>query len=177
MRTPRPLATLFGALLLSGAVATASAQPQAAAAHELKALVVLRSLLFVEWPPAQLAPEQPLQLCLLDDGPLGRALLGMSGQQVGRHGLKVRQVGAGGLAGCHVAVVGAARDWGPVPESTLLVSDAPGMLQHGVMLNLQVEDGRVVFDIELGAVRRAGLDISAKLLRLARFVRTERHAG
>jgi hypothetical protein len=44
------------------------------------------------------------------------------------------------------------------------------MLQQGAMLNLLVEDGRVVFDVGLDAAHRAGLEISTKLLRLARFV-------
>ena len=39
------------------------------------------------------------------------------------------------------------------------------------MLNLQVDGGRIVFDIGLGALRRQGLDISAKVLRLARYVK------
>ena len=42
---------------------------------------------------------------------------------------------------------------------------------YRTMLNFQVEDGRVVFDVDLDATRRGGLEISAKLLRLARFVR------
>ena len=41
------------------------------------------------------------------------------------------------------------------------------------MLNLQLDQGRVVFDINLATTRAAGLDISARLLRLARFVAQE----
>jgi hypothetical protein len=58
----------------------------------------------------------------------------------------------------------------------LVVSDAASMLDNGSMINLQVEDGRIVFDVELDAARRAGLVISTKLLRLARFVRHQTSA-
>ena len=70
-------------------------------------------------------------------------------------------------------LLGPATDTGPLQQpgrALLLVSDAPAMLGRGVMLNLQVEDGRVVFDVGLAASHRAGLEISTKLLRLARFV-------
>jgi len=45
------------------------------------------------------------------------------------------------------------------------------------MINLQVEDGRIVFDVDLDAARRANLTISTKLLRLARFVRHQQGGG
>jgi hypothetical protein len=52
----------------------------------------------------------------------------------------------------------------------LLVGDSPGDQQRGVMLNLEIEGGRVVFDIDLRAARQAGLAVSSKVLRLARHV-------
>ena len=53
----------------------------------------------------------------------------------------------------------------------LVVSDAAAMLEQGAMINLRLEDGRIVFDVDLDAARRAGLAVSTKLLRLARYVR------
>jgi len=53
----------------------------------------------------------------------------------------------------------------------LVVSDAATMLDQGAMINLQIEDGRIVFDVDLDAARRVGLAVSTQLLRLARFVR------
>ena len=41
------------------------------------------------------------------------------------------------------------------------------------MVSLHIEGTHVGFDIGLGTARAAGLEISAKLLRLARFVKEE----
>src|SRR5574341_901036 len=64
----------------------------------------------------------------------------------------------------------ALRAEGP-PYGVLWIADELGLLESGAMLNLQVENAHIVFDVELAAMRRAGLDISAKVLRLARYVK------
>ena len=149
----------------------APAQAQGAAEAQLKAQVLVKALRFVEWPSAALADGQPLTLCLTEDTPLAQELRSLDGQNVGRNPLQVRMVRNRQFAGCLVVLVGEALAALPAQSATLWVSEAPGMLERGGMLSLQVEDGRVVFDIGLDAARRAGLDISAKLLRLARFVK------
>jgi hypothetical protein len=55
-------------------------------------------------------------------------------------------------------------------SGVLFIGDSPGYVQRGVMLNLEVDEGRVVFDIDLHSVREAGLMLSSKVLRLARKV-------
>ena len=151
--------------------AQAPAPDQALA--ELKALIVFRAMLFVEWPAGQLRLGQPLSLCLLDDGPLAAAMLGLTGRMINGHALEPRRVRPDQAAGCHAALLGPTIDSTQLAapgRAQLLISDAPAMLSKGVMLNLQIEDGRVVFDVGLAAAHRAGLEISTKLLRLARFV-------
>ena len=51
------------------------------------------------------------------------------------------------------------------------MGDTHALTERGAMLNLMLDQGRLAFDIDLPAARRAGLDVSARLLRLARFVR------
>lgn len=162
---------LLAGLWSSPLSAQAPASNQALA--ELKAQIVFRTLLFIEWPAGQLRPGQALSLCLLEDSPLATALLGLAGRTINGHALEPRRLRADQASACHAALLGPATDTGPLQQpgrALLLVSDAPAMLGRGVMLNLQVEDGRVVFDVGLAASHRAGLEISTKLLRLARFV-------
>jgi hypothetical protein len=147
------------------------AQLPGAAESTLKAQVLVKVLRFVEWPAGALSDGQPLHLCLAEDTPLAQELRSQDGQSVGRNPLQVRVVRNRQFAGCQIALVGDAQAPLPIQHALLWVTEAPGMLERGGMLNLQVEDGRVVFDVGLDAVRRAGLDISAKLLRLARFVK------
>ena len=78
---------------------------------------------------------------------------------------------AAAVAGCHVAYVGPdVVPPVPAPRALLWVGDSHGLTERGVTLNLQPLQGRIVFDVDLQAARRAGLEINARLLRLARFV-------
>jgi hypothetical protein len=161
------------ACLLALLLAPWLAMPQALPEHQLKAQIALRALLFVQWPPSALADNQPLALCLTEPGALADALEAMAGQSINGHRLEARRVAADRLEDCHVAHVGApALDaLRTTPRGLLLIGDAHALTERGVMLNLVLDQRRVVFDIDLQAARRAGLELSTQLLRLARFVR------
>lgn len=150
--------------------AAQSARPEA-----LKAEVAYRVLMFVNWPPEREAATRSLQLCTQGDGPVASALQTLAGRPIRQFTLDVRRLERGDPpGGCHLLYL-------PAPQPALraaladapvlVLSDGAGMLDQGAMINLQVEDGRIVFDVELDQARRAGLVISTKLLRLARFVR------
>lgn len=160
---------LPAALLLAPAVTQSQAQGEVEA--RLKAQVLVKALRFVEWPASALPAGQPLQLCLSDESALAQELRALDGQSLARNPLQVRAVRNRQFAACHVLLAGEAQLPFPAQPAMLWVSEEPGLLERGLMFSLQVEDGRVVFDVGLDAVRRAGLDISAKLLRLARFVK------
>jgi YfiR/HmsC-like len=152
-------------------------QAQVRSEPELKAQIVLRSLLFVEWPADMLRAGQHLSLCLSEPGPLADTLEGLAGQSVNGHRIEVRRTSPGQWSDCHVAHVGAAALAAAAPQSLprglLLVGDTHALTERGAMLNLMLDQGRLAFDIDLPATRRAGLGVSARLLRLARFVRND----
>ncbi len=54
--------------------------------------------------------------------------------------------------------------------SLLTIGDTEGFAERGVMINLYIEDESVRFEINVEASRREGLEISSKLLKLARIV-------
>lgn len=162
------------AWLLAGLLpGTAQAQPSSPEA--LKAEVIYRVLMFVTWPPEREQAARGLQVCTLGEGRVDGALQALAGRPIRQLTVAVRRLSRNDpFAGCHLlylagphAGLRSALNEAPV----LVVSDAAAMLDQGAMINLQVEDGHVVFDVDLDAARRAGLVISAKLLRLARFVR------
>jgi len=165
----------MAALALALAFGPVPVLAQRSSPDALKAEVVYRLMMFVTWPAERETPERGLQVCTLGDGSVDSALQGLSGRPIRQLTVVARRLQRPEqFAGCHLLYVA-----GPQPAlraalgdaPVLLVSDAAGMLDHGAMINLQVEDGRIVFDVELDAARRAGLVISTKLLRLARFVR------
>jgi len=52
----------------------------------------------------------------------------------------------------------------------LIVSDSPGALRQGSIVNFVVVDGRVRFDVSLEAAERRGLRLSSRLLAVAKSV-------
>lgn len=172
------LARLFFVVpfLLSAQLAAA----QSPAAHEagLKAAFLFNFFRFVEWPEAALPPGGTLQLCMLDRSSLeASAFDAMNGRSVNGHPLQVRWLpGSGDLSGCHMAYAGegaarallAAR---VASQPVLLVSDAEGFAAQGGGIGLLARDGRLRFEINLDAARRANLRVSAQLLKLAVSVR------
>jgi hypothetical protein len=166
---------LAGCVLLLALFSGRPALAQNVGPEALKAEVVYRLLMFVNWPAEREVAGRPLQLCTLGEGRMDTALQGLAGRPIRHLSVDVRrQVRADQLAACHLLYL-------PAPQPglraalaempVLVVSDATVMLEQGAMINLQIEDGRIVFDVDLDAARRAGLAISTKLLRLARYVR------
>lgn len=144
---------------------------------ELKAAILVNLLLFVDWKRQGTQPEDRLMACYLEAGPVAAALIQFDGRQLKGKPLRVVRVEPGQVGGCHLLYISSVasthlprivpllRDSG-----ILLAGDSAGYLQRGVMLNLATEEGRIVFDIDLQAVRQAGLALSSKVLRLARQV-------
>jgi len=52
----------------------------------------------------------------------------------------------------------------------LTIADTESFLERGVMIGMTLDDNRITFEVNAGAARRAKLEISSKLLRLAKRV-------
>ena len=161
-------------LALGGAAALRPAAAQAVGPDGLKTEVIYRALMFVNW-PAEREQGRSLQLCTAGDTSLETAMQALAGRSIRHLVIEVRRlVRPEQLGGCHLLYLSEPRPaWRVLldRQPLLVLSDTAGMLDQGAMVNLQIEDGRIVFDVDLDAARRAGLVISAKLLRLARYVR------
>lgn len=167
---------MFALTLLLALPPPALAQRQAPE-PELKAAILANMLLFIDWPESGGQPQDRLSLCYLSENPVAAALSRLDGKPVKNRQLRVAHVDAAQLAQCHAVYMGP--DDGPVlarlkpnlrPGGLLLAGDTPGYLQRGAMLNLELVAGQVVFDVDLRAIREAGLSLSSKALRLARMV-------
>ena len=162
-------------LLLSSASARA-----APSEYELKAAFIYQIARFVEWPPAA-QKDAPLQLCVLGGNPFGAALHTISGKPVGERKIEVALLDmdmdtrkcamlfVATPAEKHLERIAAlARGSG-----MLTLGDTTGFAQRGAMVNFFPENGKIRFEINTAASRRAGLKISSQLLRLARIVEEE----
>ena len=101
-------------------------------------------------------------------------------RKVAHRPLLVRKVTKGTLpAGVHVLFAADVDDdWllagAQQSQPTLVVTDQPGALSHGGTINFVVVDGHVRFDISLLDADRRDLRISARLLKVAKNVVTEK---
>lgn len=175
LRITRPLARWSAGLL--ALLAAWFAVPTAAddaAEYEIKAAYLYNFAQFVRWRDER--PEFPL--CVLGEDPFGSALGVLSGEPVGE-GMRVALRYArepGRLAGCRLVFVGTDRRGdvasleGALGEGVLTVGDWYGFAAQGGIIELYREGDRVRFAVNIDALERSGLEISAELLGLARIV-------
>jgi hypothetical protein len=173
-----PVGTVRQILLLVLLVLSPLVQAQRQAAEpELKAAILVNMLLFVDWPSNAKQANDRLTLCYLEASPITTALDSLSGKLLKGKPLQVQTVTSSTTSSCHALYL-SPWDSNRLAEvvansranAVLLIGDSPEFFQHGVMLNLAVDDGRVVFDIDLRSARQAGFTLSSKVMRLARKV-------
>lgn len=168
------LAWLLGAagLLAASAGAGANELPE----YRLKAAFVYNFMVYSEWPTTT-APT--LNLCVHGNDPFGADIDGLQGKLAAGRTIAVhRRAPSDTLKDCQVVFVTAAAIDG-LPRlldslrgrPVLTLADSSGAMQRGVMLNMNMVQGKISFEANLQAARSAGIELSSKLLRLATEVK------
>ena len=169
-------------LLRSARASAPAATTPAYSEHEVKAEFIERFTRFVVWPESVFASaDSPFVVCVWGSGPLVTQLerVVARGKIKDRTARLLHVEPSDGLDGCHILFVAVAdrkmvrgvmaRTRG---KPILSVADQPGFAEEGVLINLIVDDeGAVRFEINRQVADASGLKVSAKLMRLARFVR------
>ena len=145
--------------------------------YQVKAAFLYNFAKFVDWPAG--AGPSAFVLCILGDDPFGAGINVIAGKQIGGRVLQVRRLAsADGAAACQMLFIsgseseGLARALAAVRNRPVLtVGDTPGFAERGVAINLYVEQSKVRFEINLDAAKRAQLNISSQLLKLARITK------
>lgn len=169
-----PSAWTLALLLAPGGYAAASGVTEAA----VKSAYVYNFVQLVDWPARD--ASGPIRICVLDNSVLAAALGELGGMNVNGRGISVSSASAAAeaLDGCHVVVVGrSAQDQAPdvIRElghtDVLTIGDLPQFARNGGMIGFFSENGRVRIELNINAVKKAGLKVSAKLMEVARLVR------
>jgi hypothetical protein len=164
-------------LLLVGLGPTGWAQT--AAAPALKAAFLYNFAKFTAWPTEVLAAGAPLVVCSTDAAVFDQLARTTAGRSIGAHAIDVRQVSvdAAAIRACHVAYVSevdatrAAQLADALKSAPVLtVGDSEEFVRLGGIAGLFVESGQMRFAISVERARRAGLELSSKLLNLARII-------
>jgi len=139
--------------------------------YQLKALYLFHFVELTEWPKAD-----QVTICLWGDSPLRAYLPALDGQQVGGSTVQVVSEPLPEMARCQILFLSdphtLTQDILNQAESRhiLLVSDSEDFAERGGMIQFTLRNNKLKLIVNLAAVKRAGLKLSSKLLRMAEIV-------
>jgi hypothetical protein len=159
----------------------------------IKAGFIYNFAKFVEWPSAAFAqPDSPIVIGVLGTDPFGNVLDRLvQDKKIGQRGFVVRRYKWGkdlkdlkDLRDCKILFVSASEKahadeiiqlvkWLPI----LTVGETPGFAERGGVIRFTVEDNRVRFEVNVDAAHQADLNISSRLLTLAKIIPQAATAG
>ena len=142
----------------------------------VKAAYLYKFLSFVDWPPSMLEGGAAFEIGIVQaDGIHAELQRVLPGRSVHGRPVIARRLDEGdSLEGLHVVMIGgSARRAGAwlnrqkQRPMLLTVTDAPGALAAGSILNFVEADGKVRFEASLTAAGKAELKLSSRLLSVA----------
>jgi hypothetical protein len=144
----------------------------------LKAAFIYNFAKFTEWPADVMSTGEPFVLCVLGNAAIGQALeRAVKGRTLAGHSMSVLQSQSDRppRGACHILYVSgvtanqAAKLIAGLRDTAVLtISDAEGFTQQGGIAQFFFEHGQLRFNVRVEAARRARLQISSRLLALAR---------
>ena len=149
----------------------------------IKAGFIYNFAKFVEWPANAFSQsDSPIVIGILGSDPFGSTLDRIvEDKKIGAHAFVVRRLKWGKdlkeLKDCKILFVSSSEKM-HIDEllqsiknmSILTVGEAPGFAERGGIIRFTLEDNRVHFEVNVEAARQADLNISSRLLTLARIV-------
>lgn len=163
-------------------VAVCASRAKAAAAsseYDVKAAFVLNFIRLTEWPDGALSnPSLPLTITVLGDSPIATALEAAASKPVKGHTLLVRRVATlNDIGSCHVLFIAEAAS--SLAAAAVRAAGASGVLTISessegdtpdAVISFFLDNSRVGFDVNRDAAARAGMELSTRLLGVARHV-------
>jgi YfiR/HmsC-like len=174
------LITTFAVLLVGLAGQVHAEDSSVSSEYLIKAGFIYNFARLVEWPQSSFPqPDSPIVIGIEGTDPFGNILERvLDGKKVNGHGFVIRRLKSLASAKeCHILFISAS-ETGRLDEvirvtnasPVLTISEIPGFANHGGMINLVLEDNKVRFEVNVEAAREADLNISSRLLALAKIV-------
>lgn len=177
---PRPrivCGILLACALWSPGFATARAEPAATPEYTLKAAFIYNFARFTTWPDR---PDKLLHLCILGRDPFGSALDAIDHKDVGKLRTAVKRLRNPhhAMRDCQVVFITDAEVAGflllpeavRVASGVLTIADREGAARQGIIIEMTTDERKIGFEFNQDSARQAKVEISSKLLRLARKV-------
>jgi len=156
------------------------AQEQKAGEYQVKALFLYNFINFVDWPAESSINSSPtINVCVIGEDPFNNALDEIENNTVKGKKLAIKFYQANEEPkGCHLLFIPAsekrhtARILKSIRDTNMLtVGDTEESARQGSVIGFYIEQRKVRFAINIEAAKRAGLKISAKLLKLAKIIK------
>ncbi len=174
---------MIAACLAGSAAAHARTQPPAVATPieaNVKAVFLFNFAKYVTWPPLAIGERSPgeVRICVpAADGFFALLRAAVQGEEIdGKPMVAVALDGLDAAKSCQILYVGNAQSadgkaWLSAVRGMQVLTVADGALTDETVIAFVRENNRIRFDINRAAGARRNLNVSSKLLRLARQVR------
>ena len=169
----RRLKLLLGTLLTLFVCTYATAQ--SIEENQLKMALAFNFASYVEWP--NLGKQDPIDFCIFDDKHLTETFHKLTTRTIDEHSISVRDIDLNDtLSDCEVLIFNG-RDRKRIAlaldavkdKPVLTIGELPDFIDSGGVINLYREGGKYHFQINPFTAQRNNLQISARLLQLARI--------
>ncbi|MGA2222553.1 MAG: YfiR family protein [Verrucomicrobiia bacterium] len=176
----RLLTAVLAAVVLPCVATIATAETPALSEYQVKALFLFNFAKYVDWPPHAFADDSaPIVIGLVGQDNFGDNFKqAITGKTINGRPVVVKHVSSEQeYKGCHILFISASEKSG-LPEILNAVKDSPVLtvgeterfLAQTGMINFTKKENKIRLEINLGAVQRANLKISSKLLSVADVV-------
>jgi len=177
------LIALVGMTLNCTSTADAQAGDADSSEYLIKAGFIYNFAKFVEWPSATFSqPDSPIVIGVLGTDPFGSVLDRIvEDKKIGPRGFVVKRYKWGkdlkDLKDCKILFVSASEKahideilQSVKGQAILTVGETPGFAERGGVIRFTLEDNRVRFEVNVDAAHQAELNISSRLLTLAKII-------
>ena len=174
------ISPIAAVMIVTGSAAAASPPVTRAASYEVKAVFIYNFTKFVTWPSTSFVnAADPIKVCIMDNSALGEALEALAGKtSKGRHikTFSYQNITEGDK--CHLIFISESVDT-PLTKKILLavgkspvltVGDSAAFVHQGGIIKFIASGNKLAFEINPATARRSGLEISSKMLSLAKIV-------
>ena len=176
----RLLTAVLAAVVFPCVATITNAETPALTEYQVKALFLFNFAKYVDWPPHAFADDSaPIVIGLVGQDNFGDNFKqAITGKTINGRPVVVKHVSSEQeYKGCHILFISASEKSG-LPEILNAVKDSPVLtvgeterfLAQTGMINFTKKENKIRLEINLGAVQRANLKISSKLLSVADVV-------
>lgn len=140
--------------------------------YQVKAAFIYNFIAFTQWPGST---DSAINLCLYGEDYFGNEIDKLQNKMVGARPIKVIRVSnSNQLPQCQAVFFSKSvnNNLADLINSLenypiLTMADTPNAISKGIIINMNLVNEKIVFEINLATARKSGLDISSKLLQLA----------